>query len=450
MSAAGRRIIVVAGDPLPLPGLPTSGAGLRAWQLGQGLRACGHEVTFLQRAHGLERFPAADLSGVVLYQDATLRDQVLELQPDAVVFQHWSQVSELEHTAIPIALDMHGPVLLEISHHDRQRVAPLSYLKIRNIRRADFLSCAGIRQRAYFYAWMVLAGYDMPSAQCAVIPVALSPDVPTPHPDAEPTFVYGGVWLPWQDPSLGLTTLVETLEARGRGRLRLFAGAHPVQALRSPRLQALADRLAASARVERPGLVPHAEMIAAYLAATVAFDLMAPNPERELAFTTRTVEYLWCGLPVIYNDYAELAAYICEYNAGWTVDPRDPPAIRRAVEEVLDAPAIVAQRAQNAQRLIRERLNWTAAVAPLDAFCRNPTRWTATAGAERLGITEPDYTPYLHEIARRDTEIARLTSELARHTAEIERKNRHIGELERLLARIENGVLMRLLRRFRP
>jgi hypothetical protein len=175
-------------------------------------------------------------------------------------------------------------------------------------------------------------------------------------------------------------------------------------------------------------------MLAAYLSASVAFDLMAPNPERELAFTTRTVEYLWCGLPVIYNNYAELAEYISAYDAGWIVDACDSEAIRNVVEEVLDAPAAVAERGRNARRLIRERLNWTTAIAPLDQFCRDPRR--RAQQAERLFA---DGDRLLAALGERDQQLAHLAGEL-------ERKNRHIRELESLIGRIENGRLMRMLR----
>jgi len=69
------------------------------------------------------------------------------------------------------------------------------------------------------------------------------------------------------------------------------------------------------------------------------------------------VEYLWCGLPVIYNNYAEITDYIREYNAGWIVDPQDREAIA-TVLEIFEHPEQVAERSQNAQRLVRERLTW--------------------------------------------------------------------------------------------
>ena len=41
-----KKVLVVSGDVLPLPNYPTSGAGLRAWGIGQGLRSHGFEVVF--------------------------------------------------------------------------------------------------------------------------------------------------------------------------------------------------------------------------------------------------------------------------------------------------------------------------------------------------------------------------------------------------------------------
>ena len=79
------------------------------------------------------------------------------------------------------------------------------------------------------------------------------------------------------------------------------------------------------------GLVPVDELEATYTRAHVAVDLMRRNPERELAFASRTVHYLWCGLPVIHSRFSEVAALIEEYEAGWMVDPDDAAGIRAIV-----------------------------------------------------------------------------------------------------------------------
>ena len=105
-------------------------------------------------------------------------------------------------------------------------------------------------------------------------------------------------------------------------------------------------------------MVSHDDLIARYLRSHVAIDVMRRNPERELAFTTRTVEYLWCGLPVIYHDYAELSDYIREYEAGWIVNPEDRDAIVSVINDIFDHPEQIIERSKNAERLVREQLTW--------------------------------------------------------------------------------------------
>jgi hypothetical protein len=84
------------------------------------------------------------------------------------------------------------------------------------------------------------------------------------------------------------------------------------------------------------------------------------------------VEYMWCGLPVIYNNYAELSPLIADYEAGWTLDPLDKAGVEQVVHEALSRPEIVAERGRNAQRLVRERLTWDRAIQPLVDFLRAP------------------------------------------------------------------------------
>jgi hypothetical protein len=247
------------------------------------------------------------------------------------------------------------------------------------IDRADFFTCIGERQRFYFLGWLAGAGVrarDLDAA-LAVIPYSVSPEQPGHEwPDTWTgtgvTFVYGGIFLPWQDPSLALTTLVETLEARDSGGLHMIGGRHPFHAVDPGLFEPLIARLQASPRVEMSGLLPHHALVAIYRRAHVAIDLMRRNPERDLAFPSRTIHYLWCGLPVIHSRHSEVAAHIAAYEAGWIVDPDDPAAIRAVIESILDDPDEARRRGENAARLAADRFAWDQTIEALDAFVRRP------------------------------------------------------------------------------
>lgn len=371
-----KRILVLSGDILPYPGLPTTGAGLRAWGLGKGLEATGHEVVLAMPRSAVEhRDDLPETLQSLLYEKTALPAFLERHAPDVVICQHWHLANCFEVPAgVPLVIDLHGPLLLEVLFQDNPALDGLRRAKINALRKADFFTCAGSNQKYYFQAWLLMAGHDLRQPVIEVIPVSVSPELPPHGSDDEAAFVYGGVFLPWQDPVAGLTTLVECLERRQQGRLKFFGGKHPVVAAPTRRFEALNAQLRHSARVTMMPTIPRDRLIQEYCRATAAFDVMQRNAERELAFTTRTVEYLWCGLPVIYNDYAELAGYIREYQAGWALDPQDAPALRSVIDSILDDPALVAERSANAQRLVRERLTWDRTIAPLDAFCRAPVQ----------------------------------------------------------------------------
>jgi GT2 family glycosyltransferase len=373
-----RRILVFSSDILPYPGLPTVGSGLRAWGIGQGLIACGHEVFFSMPRAAItgrkEQVPAevADLA----WEHHTMLSIVDKVGPDIIVVCNWAIMPLLptEHLSIPVVLDQHGPHMLERKYQNFGDYESNAKQKIDALKKADFFTCAGHKQRTYFLKWLEDAGWSDQECQemCAPIPVSLSPELPERQPAKDLTFVYGGVFLPWQDPSLSLSVLTEIMDARNQGQLRFYGGRHPVYPVDPGMFESLLNQLEHSPHVEICGMVSHDELIHSYTHAHVAIDLMKRNPERELAFTTRTVEYLWCGLPVIYNDYSELSEYIRNYNAGWVVDPENRQAITEVIQDIFDHPEEVAERGRNAQRLVREQLSWTKTIAPLDNFIRHP------------------------------------------------------------------------------
>jgi len=369
------HVLVITSDILPLKGQSTTGAALRAWGLGEGLRSCGHDVEFAMSREAAE---ACKYRGreVHLFEPENLDKLVNRVDPDILLFQHWPLLGYLKkRSRAYIVVDFHGPLLLETHFREPECVEKVIGIKLECLSLADYFTCAGTKQLYYYLAWLLVAGLDLHEFPISVIPFSLSPDLPN-HSSwpEEPIFVYGGIFLPWQDPSLGLKVLTEEMETSRRGELRFFGGKHPWMTLPSERFEKLRQQLTNSDRVHFYPPTPRDKLIDEYTRASVAWDVMARNPEREMAFTSRTVEYLWCGLPVVYNNYAELSNYIAEYNAGWIVDPADEAQMRQITREILHNPEEVSRRGKNAKQLARERLTWNKTIAPLDAYCRQPFR----------------------------------------------------------------------------
>ncbi len=368
------KILVLTTEPLPFPGRITTGAGLRAWGLARGLESAGFSV---ELAMPEEAAAGAGDGGsrIGCFSRPLLTEFVRERSPDILVMQHWGLMRDLGEVEAPIAIDLAGPHLLERRFWGSRSPEGDLAEKVAALRRADFVTCSGRSQRLYFLPFLGIAGFDVADPSlCPVIPFSADPQLPAARERDPACFVYGGMFLPWQDPSRALTTLLDAVASAGRGRLRFFGGAHPTVDVSGGKFEAILERLSGDPRVEMNGLVPFEQLVDAYCRAGAALDLMERNAERELAFPTRTVIYLWCGLPVIHGDYDDLAPLIARYKAGWVLSPDDRAGLRATIENILSQPSLPAERGENARRLVADNLTWDKTIEPLAEWCRSPQR----------------------------------------------------------------------------
>lgn len=390
------RVLVVTTEPLPLPGRPATGAGLRAWGLAQGLRAGGLDVRLLMPRDadatfgGGERAPTAtDPDWIVRFDRTRLTERVAAENPDVIVMQHWGLMRELGEVDCPLAIDLAGPHLLERRFWgSRTPEADLSE-KLDALRRADYLTAGGTRQRLYFLPFLAMAGWAMEDPDLLpVIPFSFkaAEDIP---PLRAGRLIYGGFFLPWQDPAPAIETALDVLDRSGAGELVFVGGAHPSLDVSRGRFEPLLNRLTAHPRVRTLGPMSFDDYWALLREGGVALDLMRRNAERELAFTTRTVVYLAAGLPVIHDNYSELGAAIARTGAGWSVDPDNRDGLAGLLEHLIGGRLELGSHCHAALELLRSELDWEQTVEPLALFCHQPfLRKDKTA--TRLAFEERD------------------------------------------------------------
>lgn len=371
------KILILTTEPLPLPGLPTTGAGLRAWGLLFGLRASGFPDTEIAFAADSVRGTDVDTSvvpGVALFERDELPAFLEERQPDALVLQHWGLARHLPATIPPLAIDLAGPHLLERQLWGSKDPGADRREKLAALRRADFTVCSGDFQRRYFLPFLLEAGFDPRGELAPVIPFSVSPDIPKGTGRDPQRLLHVGYFLPWQDPSAALSTTLDVIEKRGEGTLVIVGGPHPAGDVSGGRYGELVARLKENPHVQMHGVMPFDRLLPLLLGCGAAIDLMPRNAERELAYPTRTVTALWAGLPVLHNDYDELAAPIRKARAGWTLDAADTEKLERTVERILSRPAETESKSQNAQAFVRKNLAWDKTITPLATWCRDPRR----------------------------------------------------------------------------
>jgi glycosyltransferase involved in cell wall biosynthesis len=387
MGSRGKRVVIVSMDQLPGRSHVGSGAGVRAWGLGQGLIGRGFSVEFLVPEKKDGASPAAE--EYRSYSRKNLESELRSLSPDVAVFQNWGNLAHIRKLDIPMVIDFHGPSIIEMEIMKNPLLWLFKRLKLESIAKADYFTCAGEYQKNYFFAWLVLAGVRVERDPIGVVHVGMPPEMPVWTPSEEITLVHGGHFVPWVDTSDALHDAVGFLEQQGKGRLKVFGGVHPLIQFSDARIDGILDRLGNSPAVDFPGLVPADEVNEHYRRCHVAIDLQKKNPERCLAFTTRTVHYLWCGLPVIYSNYAQLTPYIEKYEAGWILDPEDRAGFRRLLKEIYACPEEIHRRSRNAQRLVAEHLTWDRVIGDLASFCDSPvTREKIASPVTSLGAAK--------------------------------------------------------------
>lgn len=372
------RLLVLTTEPPPLTGVVTTGAGLRAWALAQGLRGANVGEVTLAFAADSVRGRTVDLAPtpwVRMAERSALDDLVAEVAPDVVVFQHWGLFSALRRPlAMPVAIDLAGPHLLERRLWGSPNPAADRAEKLAALGRADFVTCSGAFQRRYFLPFLFEAGWDPRLADpCPVIPFSMDPELPAPAGERDRNAVFfGGTFLPWQDPEAALRATLETMQQLGRGRLVFVGGPHPAGDVSGGRFDALLRELDQHPLVEMHGPMPFADMVAQMQRCSFMLDLMPRNAERELAYPSRTVVALWAGLPPIHHDYDELAEPLERQRAGWVLDPRNLGGLRELVGRLLARPQDAARAGDNARRYIAGSHTWDATIGPLAEWCRDP------------------------------------------------------------------------------
>lgn len=355
--------------------METTGAGLRAWGIAQALKSRGFDVI---AAMPFQSVPAGNEElknnlARFCFDRKKIGEYIDTHNPDLIVLQHWGMFRDLPELKCPIVIDLAGPHLLERKYWGSTDFEGDLLEKLSALRSADFLICSGEIQRLYFLPYLMLAGWDTDENCLPVIPFSIDAKrtggvQKQVNPDL---FIYSGRFLPWQNPEKPIRWLLEVFEARGQGELAVYGGAHPFGDVSQGKFLPFLKEIEKNPRVSFRGTRPFFQLLSEMSIAGAALDLLPKNPERELAFTSRTMAYFWAEIPVIYNNYSEISKYIDKHDAGWTLDPENEQCFKSLINQILDNPEMLNDKRRNIGKLKGE-LSWDKTIEPLIPFCINP------------------------------------------------------------------------------
>ena len=463
------KILVIAFELISLPGLPTGGRGVRIENIADGLKLHNHTVEF--------SFCAVNINFIEQTKNISIPenlkrnahnfffDDIIErIKPDVIFFDTWILAAHLKNKDIlkkyPIIIDIHKILTLENLYRENEEKYLFFTKKIFALNKADLFCAANPRRKLYLYPLLSLAGVDLKQKPVIQCPLSCKPDLPEhkkyPVP---PICIFSGVQWEWQKYGDSLRTAAEFLE-KNSGLLKIFSGTFMYDDSESK-----INFLKKYKSVVLKDLIPHNILMEEYCNSSVAIELYEPNPERELASTTRTLEYLWSGLPVIYSKGMHFAEFIKEYDAGWVVDPVDKNELLSVLNEINLRPELCEEKGVNAQKLAKEKFNNYSAVQELSDFCDNPKKLNNSntfisvlcgetlQKSEQINYYKNTLVPRLENKEKETNDLNREKNKLIEKISffknEIERLNDEKTEIVNDLNRIKNRVIFRMLLRLK-
>ena len=417
-----RALIIHHGRRPPGPDeadRPVTGGALRAEAYATALRSAGYEVLTLNRATD-EAGGFEDMGDLLARASAMRPDRILCVQPE--------DAPALRGLGVPLAVDLYAPRLLEAAFEGHiQREARST---LRALSAGDVFFVSNPRQRLFWMGVLSLLGFDLRVDATRLVPL-VAPDGPPRRPPSErgdpPLLVGGGAAWAWQDPRPGLRRVLEILDRRGEGQVVWYGGA--------PLLEGQGGagwRLVDHPRLVAGGWLGRRAQLEAFSRATLLFDLMAPNPERALAFGFRHADALGCGLPVLTGPDTALTDWLD--GGGWAGDD-----VEAMLSQALDDPEELAARGRAAKAAAARRLAPEVALTPVLEWVESGWRAPRSGSA----LVEPG--ALASEAARERALREALGEALAKGEAEVREKR---GEILALNAQIQSltGIVDRLSR----
>ncbi|MGQ0618074.1 MAG: glycosyltransferase [Acidimicrobiia bacterium] len=407
-----RHIAVVTADTLSAH---MAGPAIRAWNIAAALSA-ENDVRLVTTGRAEISNPRFEVSAG---DDGDLRK--LERWCDVLVFQGWVLAGRpfLSYSDKVLVADVYDPMHLEQLEQARdegdsaRRTAVFRTTAVLNeqLRRADYIACASLKQRDFWLGHLAALGrinpvtYDLDESLSALIgivpfgipetpPVATGPAIrgvlggigPDDH-----VIVWGGGIYNWFDP----LTLIHAVDRLRRDlptvRLVFMGLRHPNPEIPTMRMavaaQALADDLGLTGThvFFNPGWVPFDQRQDYLLEADVGVSCHLAHLETEFSFRTRILDYLWCGLPIVATTGDSFADIVDEKGIGLTVPPTDADELRGALRRVLDDEAFGKECRANVAALAPE-FHWSRVLAPLVEFCRDPHRAPDLLDPEQVAL----------------------------------------------------------------
>ena len=446
------KVLVISHD---MVGTRMAGQGIRYWEFA---RTLSHSFPVTLAVPGTTDITHPDFQ-VETYnpgQDDTLKPLVAKADVAIMCGYLLGAMPSLAEVGTPLVIDLYAPYnfeTIELQAHkplDERLASHAHIMRYLNfpLRTGDFFVCSGERQRDFWLGVLEangrinpytydedktlrrlidIVGYGLPSESPQHARQVLKGVYKTIARDDKIILWIGGIWA-WYDPLTLLRAMKRISEQRDDVKLVFLGVRHPapdlvgemeiaVRTFRLSQEMGLYDRT-----VFFEAWAPYEDRANYLLEADLGISFHYDHLEGRFCYRTRTLDFIWTGLPFIATAGDTIGQLVDGYGLGRTVGFEDDEGLAAAILDLLDTPNLREKLRPNFEGVARE-MTWEKVTEPLAAFCAAPR----LAPDRAAGFVTQDY----------DARALRQT--LAEHERETRR-------LRALVEGYERGKLIRLIK----
>lgn len=385
-------------------GASMAGPGIRYYHLARVLSQ--HVETTLAVPDGVADTLAGVDFEVVRYRDGdwnTLRPHVEDAQTCIFPGDIAASFPELAESDACLVIDGYDPLLAEwlaipAALDEQGHLAAWQDRMVRLNRQyaiGDFFLCASERQRDWWLGLLEANGRINPATHGAdpslrklvdVVAYGLPQETPVHSRQVvkgiwdgiaadDKLLVWGGGLWPWLDAATAIRAMAIVRERRQGVRLIFPGTRHPNPIMhgmptRLPETKQLAGELGLTGEYVFFGdWIPYQDWASLLLECDIALTLHHDTLETRLAFRSRVLEYIWCGLPIIATRGDATSEIVEQYGLGTVVDYEDANAVADAICRLLEESATDRS---SAFAVARQALTWENLARPLVEYCLHP------------------------------------------------------------------------------
>ncbi|HET7712773.1 MAG TPA: glycosyltransferase [Thermoanaerobaculia bacterium] len=389
-----KRILLLC--PEPLAHRRPAGVGIRFLEIARVLRQDGHSVTILSPDGGaVEGCEAAVLNPENIASSSAAADA-------AVVQGHAANDFFAHASAIPTAVDLYDPYLIENLHYYPERGGEVfahdHATLLNSLLHGDVFLCASEAQRLFYLGAMTAVGRVNPAlvandpslqALLRIAPFGVHDRGPLPEMARSPAVLFGAIY-DWYDPIAAIDA-VRLASGKIPG-LTLTFTRHPNPALTPQGKLAEAISYVGEKRLQDivrfEPWIPYADRDAFYRRFRLTLLTFSPSIETDLAMRTRVYDSLWAGLPVITSSAPGTDELLLRYGAGVVMKEKSAEAFADLLAALLSDEGRLQSMRTATHAFVADH-QWERVLAPLRDWCAQPQfDGTRTDFAVRFSVPE--------------------------------------------------------------